>query len=106
MLGRFCAAIAGLRLALDRQRRSRDRAQRARRIKNQCDFREFSRGWACNCKLAKPSDTATPVSTVTVMVARLWTAAAVVVTLSQHWLDAAALDNGLARTPALGKHSA
>jgi hypothetical protein len=50
--------------------------------------------------------TATPVSTVTVMVARLWTAAAVVVTLSQHWLDAAALDNGLARTPALGKHSA
>jgi hypothetical protein len=105
MLGRFCAAIAGLRLALDRQRRSRDRAQRARRIKNQCDFREFSRGWAQACHASLPT-TATPVSTVTVMVARLWTAAAVVVTLSQHWLDAAALDNGLARTPALGKHSA
>jgi hypothetical protein len=103
MLGRFCAAIAGLRLALDRQRRSRDRAQRARRIKNQCDFREFSRGGA---SLPSLPTTATPVSTVTVMVARLWTAAAVVVTLSQHWLDAAALDNGLARTPALGKHSA
>jgi hypothetical protein len=100
MLGRFCAAIAGLRLALDRQR-----VVTATRVESKINAifgNSRAAGWACSA--AAPG--AWLCQTVTVMVARLWTAAAVVVTLSQHWLDAAALDNGLARTPALGKHSA